>query len=539
MKQNTKIIGKKLKMKTNNKTFFVSTPIYYPSGKPHIGHAYSTLVCQLIGEYKSLLGYDSFILTGTDEHGQKIETSAKNNNMQPKEYVDKMTAVFEDLWKAMGIKYSCFIRTTDNFHVDVVQKVFSKLYEKGYIELGTWKGLYCVSCEENYTKTNAIKKENDNNLYCAQDHVLKEKSEESYFLKVSLFQKWIKEFLTTNKDFIYPENRAKELINNFLEDGEFEDLSISRSTFTWGIPIKENPKHVIYVWIDALLNYITALGYLQSDDSNYKKYWENSNAQKVHIMSKEITRFHCIYWPIILKMLDLPLPTKIISHGWIITKEGKMSKSKGNVLDPMYFVDKYGKDTFRYFLAKEISLKEDSVFSKDLLVSIHNSDLANNYGNLVSRTIGLLKKYSNNIVPKYDEKLANKYFKETLKFVNQFINVADKLIEDCKISKMLFKLVEFENHINSLIENTKPWNLAKENQTEQLNTFLSLLFNLVKIMVFYLQPVLIDGTIKAKAQLNLNESLLTKSSILDFSKSNDLKVNDSQIIYSRIDTKQN
>ncbi|MBD5446000.1 MAG: methionine--tRNA ligase [Mycoplasma sp.] len=523
-------------MKKNNKTFFISTPIYYPSGKPHIGHAYSTLLCELIAEYKKLIGYDVFFLTGTDEHGQKLELSAQANNMKPQEYVDKMVIVFEKLWKNLGIKYDWFVRTTDKYHIETVQKVFSILIKKGFIELGTWKGLYCVSCEENYTKTNAIKKE-DNNLYCVQEHILKEKFEESYFLKVSLFHKWIKDFLTKNKDFIYPENRAKELINNFLEDGEFENLSISRSTFTWGIPIKENPKHIIYVWIDALLNYISALGYLQKDDSKYKKFWDNPSGQRVHVMSKEITRFHCIYWPIILKMLNLPLPTKIISHGWIITKTGKMSKSKGNVLDPNYFIETYGRDVFRYFLAKEISLKEDSTFSEELLVSINNSDLANNYGNLINRTIGLLKKYSDNIVPKHNNELANKHFKNIIEYANNFVTNANKLIENCQVSDLLFLVVDFESQINLFIENSKPWNLAKESKINVLNCFLSVLTNLVKIMIFYMQPVLIDGSAKAISQLNLNENILDINKILDYSNLDNHKVNSAEIIYSRIEKK--
>lgn len=340
------------------KTFYVTTPIFYPSGIPHLGHAFTALYASLLADYKKLIGYDVFFATGTDEHGQKIENAAKKENLSPQELVDKNCNIFKELWNKMGIKYDYFIRTTDENHKRVVQKTFDILLKKGYIYLGVWNGLYCISCEENYTETNALKK--DNILCCEHGHKLIEKNEESYFLKIKSFNKWIIDLLSTNKEFLFPQNRAKELINNFLKDDKLEDLSITRTTFDWGIKTINNPKHVVYVWLDALLNYITLLGYQSSNPGNFNKFWLSKDTEKIHLIGKEITRFHCIYWPIILKMLDLPLPNKIISHGWIITSTGKMSKSLGNVINPIEIIDKYGRDAFRYFLSKEISIKEDN-----------------------------------------------------------------------------------------------------------------------------------------------------------------------------------
>lgn len=512
------------------KKFYVTTPIFYPSGKPHLGHAYSTLYASLLADYKRLLGYDSFFLTGTDEHGQKIQDTAKKENLTPQQLVDRNSQVFIDLWNTMGIKYDYFIRTTNPNHKLAVQKTFETLLSKGYIYLGVWKGLYCVSCEENYTETNA--KKVDDKLYCEHGHNLIEKNEESYFLKLKLFNKWIIDLLSNNKEFLYPENRAKELINNFLIDDKLEDLSITRTTFDWGIKPLSNPKHVVYVWLDALLNYITALGYTSDNNELLNKYWLDKDSYKVHLIGKEITRFHCIYWPIMLKMLDLPLPDKIISHGWIITDTGKMSKSLGNVINPIDVIEKYGRDAFRYFLIKEISLKEDSVFSDAKCLTAFNTDLANNYGNLISRTIGMLKKYNDYLIPKFNGPITE-LDKNVIEQHKVLLDNFKKNIEDLNLKEMIESICKFEDVINLYVEQSKPWEFKKNNEVDKLNSFLSILANSIRTIVFCLKPILIDTTISAIQQLNLNDKLLTLDSLTNFNLLDNHKVNESTPLFVR------
>ncbi len=513
------------------KKFYVTTPIFYPSGKPHLGHAFSALYASLLAEYKRLLGYDVYFATGTDEHGQKIEETAKSKNITPQELVDNNSDVFKKLWNKMGIRYDYFIRTTNSCHKKAVQETFDFLLKKGFIYLGNWRGLYCISCEENYTENSAIKK--DSEFFCEHGHKLVSKNEESYFLKIKSFNEWIINMLSNNKDFIYPHNRSKELINNFLSDGKLEDLSITRTTFEWGIKTLVNSKHVIYVWLDALLNYITLLGYKSDDDSNFKKYWISDDCEKVHLIGKEITRFHCIYWPIILKMLDLPLPNKIISHGWIITNTGKMSKSLGNVIDPTDIIDNYGKDAFRYFLAKEISIKDDSVYSDDKFITTFNTDLANNYGNLINRTIGMLKKYNNNIVPKYNGPITYNDFL-IVKTQNEFLSKAKELINDLNIKDLIDLICDFENKINNYIEQSKPWDFLKNNMKQNLDSFLSILVNLIRTTIAFLKPILIDATELAIQQLNFDKEILLIDSLKDFSKVDNITVNEAKPIFVRI-----
>ncbi|MDE7221783.1 MAG: methionine--tRNA ligase, partial [Ureaplasma sp.] len=381
-----------------NKKAFISTPIYYASGNPHIGHAYTTLLADVLSRYKKMLGYDVFFVTGTDEFGQKIQTLAKANNLTEQEFVNKNCEKFIDLFNKLGIEYNGFSRTTNSSHIKTVQKIFSQMINNDDIYLDNWNGFYCVNCEENYTKSQVIEK--DGQMFCNVGHKIIEKNEESYFFKMSKYNEWINSFLNENPNLIYPNHRVNELKNNFLKD--LTDLSVSRTTTTWGIPILENPNHKIYVWVDALFNYLTILGYLQKNDLNYQNFWANKECEKIHIMSKEITRFHCIYWPIFLNSLSLNLPTKIYAHGWIVTKEGKMSKSLGNVIDPFELISNYSRDAVRYFFIKEINPIRDGIFSNDIFIETINTDLANNIGNLVNRTIGMLKKYTNGIIPKYE-----------------------------------------------------------------------------------------------------------------------------------------
>lgn len=516
-----------------SKHFYISTPIYYSSGIPHIGHAYSTILADVLAKYKKLIGYNVFFATGMDEHGKKIQEKALQENKLPKLYVDNNAKIFKKLWSDLSINYSKFIRTTDLFHVKTIQKIISILFEKKYIYHGTWNSWYCVSCEENYTDSSAIKKEDY--YVCNIGHKLERYVEESYFLRLSLFNQWIIDFLKNNQNLIFPHHRFNELFNNFLKDNKLEDLSISRISFDWGIPILEDKKHVVYVWIDALFNYITILGYLQKNNENFLAFWQNKKTERVHILSKEITRFHCIYWPIMLKMLNLNEPTKIICHGWILGGDGKkMSKSLGNVVDPIEMIEKYGSDVLRYCLIKGISLKEDSIFDESKLIDIYNSDLANNYGNLISRTIGMIKSYNQGNIPYFD-KFKTKEDKDIknklLQLKKSFLTNLDSL----NVNNLLEDIVDFESYLNLYIDNVKPWVLFKESKKDELNSFLSILYNCVKVIVLLLSPILNKSTSLAIKQLNIKKANFNFDDIFNFALPNSKKIGNSEILFKRIE----
>ena len=512
------------------KKFFISTPIYYSSGNPHIGHAYTTIIADVLARYKRLFGYDVFFLTGMDEHGQKIQQKAFEENISPKALVDRNSIIFLNLWKRLHISFSKFIRTTQMDHEESVQKVFSYLYKQGKIYLGQWTGYYCVSCEENYNPAEIIKSQ-DNIMLCRMGHKLETKSEESYFYKMSDQAPFLKTYYQNHPNSIIPNERANETINNFLNN--LEDLSISRTTFDWGIPIAENPKHVIYVWLDALMNYLTATGYLSNNDELFQKYWCDNETEIVHLLSKEIARFHCIYWPIFLNDLQIRFPSTILSHGWIITKEGKMSKSLGNVIDPNVLIDTYGVDALRYYLMADLSLFRDAIFSEDNLIETYNTQLANSYGNMISRTLGMLKKYRNNIVPKYvgcvlknDEKLEN--------LINKNIELVQENINKYSIDKALNCIQEILVEANKYVEDNKPWELAKNQQEQELDSLLVHLVKVIQVTTTLLSPILIEGSKKAVEQLNFDESFLTLASLASYDILNYHKVNDSKPIFARI-----
>ncbi len=512
-------------MKT--KTFYISTPIYYPSGKPHIGHAYSTILADVINRYKKSIGYETFFVTGTDEHGKKIEENAKKHNMNVLDYLQENVNCFKQLWNKLGIEFDHFSRTTDKHHIETIQKIFSIYLKKNLIYLSEWNGLYCISCEENFTNKDAVKK--DNNFFCNFGHKLIEIKEESYFYKIKNDEKWISSFFDKEHDFIYPLARVNELKNNFINKG-LNDLSVSRSSFSWGIPILENKKHVVYVWMDALFNYLTALNFLTPNDKLYQKFWNHDNAEIVHVLSKEITRFHCIYWPIFLKNLNVKLPTKIISHGWILSNNTKMSKSLNNVIDPNEFILKYGRDALRYYLMKEISLNNDSTFSEESLLAIYNGDLANNYGNLVSRTIGMAKKYNAGKIKSLS--------KTTLKSEQAIVNLIyktneenTKFVNDFQINKILNNTQELINHANKLIEETKPWELFKTNKTQQIDNLLHILTKIIEVSSFWLAPILIDGVKTVISQTNIS---LSFEQLNNLDSVDNLELLESTPIYKRI-----
>ncbi len=507
------------------KNFFISTPIYYSSGKPHIGHAYTTMMADCLARYKRLIGYNVFFVTGMDEHGQKIQDTATKNNIDVHKMIDDNANVFKELWKKLDIAYDFFVRTSDKRHKEFVQEKFSELYKRGYIYLDTWKSKYCVSCEENVKASEIVIK--DGKECCIVGHELKEKNEESFFLKVSEFKDWIKKFFDEHPDFIVPKTRVNELVNSFLND-DFTDLSISRTTFDWGIKIKENPKHVIYVWLDALFNYISSL----KIEGKLEEFW-NDKTEKVHLLSKEITRFHCIYWPIFLKMLDLPLPDKIISHGWIVTPEGKMSKSLGNVIDPYKLIEEYGRDTVRYYFMKEISVDRDSTFEESLLVNCYNTDLANNYGNIISRVIGMTKKYFDNKLPKY-VKTQNKLSNQFLLDIKEFIGGVEKSINSLNVNEILNHVCILENKLNVYIENLKPWELFKENKAQELAEFINLVYTATKLMVWYLSPILVDVTKEASDLLKFDVDKFDWKTCLDKMTGDEgIELSETKILFSR------
>ncbi|WP_058485825.1 methionine--tRNA ligase [Defluviitalea phaphyphila] len=482
----------------SKKTYYITTPIYYPSDKLHIGHSYTTVAADAMARYKRLRGYDVKFLTGTDEHGQKIERIANKKGVTPKAYVDSIVEWIKDLWKIMNISYDKFIRTTDDYHEKTVQKIFKKLYEKGDIYKSSYEGWYCTPCETFFTERQL----NDGKCPDCGREVEKVK-EESYFFKLSKYQDKLIEYIENHPEFIQPQTRQNEMINNFLKPG-LEDLCVSRTSFKWGIPVEFDPGHVVYVWVDALSNYITALGYLSENDEEYKKYWPAD----VHLVGKEIVRFHTIIWPAILMALGEPLPKQVFGHGWLIIDGGKMSKSKGNVVDPKVLVDRYGSDAIRYFLLREVAFGQDGNFSNEALIQRINSDLANDFGNLLSRTVAMIGKYFNNTL--IEEREATE-FDEDLK--NMAIATVDKV--EGYMEKLLFSdaLAEIWNLIrraNKYIDETTPWIIAKdESKKAQLANILYNLGEVIRIVSILIYPFMPATPKKVWEQLGIKEGNAT------------------------------
>ena len=471
--------------------YYITTPIYYPSANFHIGHCYTTVIADAIARYKRMLGYDVFFLTGTDEHGEKIEKKAKENNLSPQEYVDKIVLDSKDLWKNLGISYDKFIRTTDTYHEEAVKKIFNRLYEQGDIYKGEYQGLYCTPCESFWTETQLIDGKCPD---CGRDvHLVKE---ESYFFKLSKYQDRLVKYLNEHSSFIQPESRKNEMINNFIKPG-LEDLCVSRTTFKWGIPVTFDPKHVVYVWIDALTNYITALGYMSSDESLFKKYWPAD----LHLVGKEIVRFHTIIWPALLMALDLPLPEKIFGHGWLVIDGGKISKSLGNYKDPREYINEYGVDAIRYFLLREVPFGNDGAFSEDSLILRTNADLANVLGNLVNRTISMSKKYfDGNVI---NEKVVSDIDNDLIKYAENLYKQVDIKMNELHISDCLDAIFELLRKCNKYIDDTMPWILAKEESNKgRLSTVLYNLLECIRISSVLLQPFLPVTSDKIFKQLN-------------------------------------
>ena len=475
--------------------FYITTPIYYPSGRFHIGTAYTTVLADSIKRYHQLKGEDAYLLTGTDEHGQKIEEKAKELGKTPQAYVNEMAEMAKELWKKMKIEYNDFIRTTEERHEKVAQQIFDKFMEQGDIYKGEYEGLYCVPCETFFTETQLI---NGKCPDCGRD--VKVMKEEAYFFNMKKYADRLIKYYEEHPDFIKPDYRKNEMINNFIKPG-LEDLCVSRTSFDWGIKVKKDPKHVIYVWVDALSNYISALGYLSEDDKLFQKYWPAD----LQIVGKDIARFHLIYWPIFLMALDLPLPKTILVHNWIMMKDGKMSKSKGNVIYPETLIERYGLDAVRYFLLREMPVSQDGIFSPDAFVERYNYELCNDLSNLLNRTVSMVNKYFNGNVPKYKGAI-NEVDKEFEKYTLNQVEKFEEKWNNYDIANSIQEIWNLIARTNKYIDETMPWQLAKENEQEKLESSMyHLIENLEKIAIL-IKPFMNDTSENILRQIGIKEN---------------------------------
>ena len=486
------------------KSFYITTPIYYPSGKLHIGSAYTTIACDVLARYKRMMNYDVFYLTGLDEHGQKIQQKAEEAGITPQAYVDGMAVGVKELWQLLDISYDKFIRTTDDYHEKVVAQVFERLLAQDDIYLGEYSGWYSVSDEEFFTESQLAEVYRDENGkviggVAPSGHEVEWVSEESYFLRLSKYQDRLVEFFKSQPDFITPDGRLNEMLKNFIEPG-LEDLAVSRTTFTWGVQVPSNPRHVVYVWFDALLNYVTALGYGQEDHENFDKFW---NGTVFHMVGKDILRFHSIYWPILLMMLDIKLPERLIAHGWFVMKDGKMSKSKGNVIYPEMLVERFGLDPLRYYLMRSLPVGSDGTFTPEDYVARINYELANDLGNLLNRTVAMINKYFGGQVPAYVENVTA-FDADLAKVVEENIAEYHKQMNAVDYPRALEAVWNIISRTNKYIDETAPWVLAKEDgDKEQLAAVMAHLAASLRVVAHLIQPFMMNTSNAIMEQLGL------------------------------------